>query len=157
MRTFTRPEDGTGLEEYFHRLIQKQLKPNTMSIEARVETTVTPVAQGETIKLTVSGILADLDNGLDREKIATKYGLTKQEVNEVFKHPKLQGRRVKRKPAVRFVLEDDTTSIKTVDYSPVEDEDESQATTIEDTVDPNLAMSLDAALDADPKHTKYFI
>ena len=29
MRTFTRPEDGTGLEEYFHRLIQKQLKLNT--------------------------------------------------------------------------------------------------------------------------------
>ena len=79
-----------------------------MSIDARVETTVTPVASNETIKLTVSGIINDLNNGLDREKIATKYGLTKQEVNEVFKHPKLQGLRVKRKPAVRFVLEDDT-------------------------------------------------
>jgi len=79
-----------------------------MSIDARVETTVTPVASNETIKLTVSGIINDLTNGLDREKIATKYGLTKQEVNEVFKHPKLQGLRVKRKPAVRFVLEDDT-------------------------------------------------
>ena len=79
-----------------------------MSIDARVETTVTPVASNETIKLTVSGIITDLNNGLDREKIATKYGLTKQEVNEVFKHPKLQGLRVKRKPAVRFVLEDDT-------------------------------------------------
>jgi hypothetical protein len=81
-----------------------------MSIDARVETTVTPVASNETIKLTVSGIINDLTNGLDREKIATKYGLTKQEVNEVFKHPKLQGLRVKRKPAVRFVLEDDTTT-----------------------------------------------
>jgi len=81
-----------------------------MSIDARVETTVTPVANNETIKLTVSGIITDLTNGLDREKIATKYGLTKQEVNEVFKHPKLQGLRVKRKPAVRFVLEDDTTT-----------------------------------------------
>jgi hypothetical protein len=79
-----------------------------MSIDARVETTVTPVASNETIKLTVSGIINDLTNGLDREKIATKYGLTKQEVNEVFKHPKLQGLRVKRKAAVRFVLEDDT-------------------------------------------------
>jgi hypothetical protein len=81
-----------------------------MSIDARVETTVTPVASNETIKLTVSGIINDLTNGLDREKIATKYGLTKQEVNEVFKHPKLQGLRVKRKAAVRFVLEDDTTT-----------------------------------------------
>lgn len=25
MRTFTRPEDGTGLEEYFHRLIKNKL------------------------------------------------------------------------------------------------------------------------------------
>jgi hypothetical protein len=81
-----------------------------MSIDARVETTVTPVASNETIKLTVSGIINDLNNGLDREKIATKYGLTKQEVNEVFKHPKLQGLRVKRKAAVRFVLEDDTVT-----------------------------------------------
>ena len=85
-----------------------------MSIDARVETTVTPVSSNETIKLTVSGIIKDLTNGLDREKIATKYGLTKQEVNEVFKHPKLQGLRVKRKPAVRFVLEDDTTTIEPV-------------------------------------------
>jgi len=85
-----------------------------MSIDARVETTVTPVASNETIKLTVSGIITDLNNGLDREKIATKYGLTKQEVNEVFKHPKLQGLRVKRKPAVRFVLEDDTTTTEPV-------------------------------------------
>ncbi len=85
-----------------------------MSIDARVETTVTPVASNETIKLTVSGIINDLTNGLDREKIATKYGLTKQEVNEVFKHPKLQGLRVKRKAAVRFVLEDDTVSTEPV-------------------------------------------
>ena len=85
-----------------------------MSIDARVETTVTPVASNETIKLTVSGIITDLTNGLDREKIATKYGLTKQEVNEVFKHPKLQGLRVKRKAAVRFVLEDDTTTTEPV-------------------------------------------
>lgn len=134
-----------------------------MSIEARVETTVTPVAQTtETIKLTVSGILADLDNGLDRDKIATKYGLTKQEVNEVFKHPKLQGRRVKRKPAVRFVLEDDTVSTvnaqgqpKTLDYT------EEEETTLPESpaeVDPNLAMSLDARMmDGDPKHNQYFI
>lgn len=134
-----------------------------MSIEARVETTVTPVAQTtETIKLTVSGILADLDNGLDRDKIATKYGLTKQEVNEVFKHPKLQGRRVKRKPAVRFVLEDDTVSTinsqgqpKVLDYT---EEEETTVPVSHDEVDPNLAMSLDARMmDGDPKHNQYFI
>lgn len=136
-----------------------------MSIEARVETTVTPVAQTtETIKLTVSGILADLDNGLDRDKISVKYGLTKQEVNEVFKHPKLQGRRVKRKPAVRFVLEDDTVSTvnsqglpKTLDYT---EEETTIAVSYEEeqSVDPNLAMSLDAKMvDGDPKHNQYFL
>jgi hypothetical protein len=134
-----------------------------MSIEARVETTVTPVAQTtETIKLTVSGILADLDNGLDRDKISVKYGLTKQEVNEVFKHPKLQGRRVKRKPAVRFVLEDDTVSTvnsqgqpKVLDYT---EEEETTMAVSPAEVDPNLAMSLDARMvDGDPKHNQYFI
>lgn len=133
-----------------------------MSIEARVETTVTPVAQTtETIKLTVSGILADLDNGLDRDKISVKYGLTKQEVNEVFKHPKLQGRRVKRKPAVRFVLEDDTVSTvnsqgqpKVLDYT----EEEDTTVSYDSKVDPNLAISLDARMvDGDPKHNQYFI
>ncbi len=135
-----------------------------MSIDARVETTVTPVANNETIKLTVSGIINDLTNGLDREKIATKYGLTKQEVNEVFKHPKLQGRRVKRKPAVRFVLEDDTVSTvnsqglpKTLDYT---EEETTIAVSYEEeqSVDPNLAMSLDAKMvDGDPKHNQYFL
>ena len=133
-----------------------------MSIEARVETTVTPVAQTtETIKLTVSGILTDLDNGLDRDKISVKYGLTKQEVNEVFKHPKLQGRRVKRKPAVRFVLEDDTVSTvnsqgqpKVLDYT---EECEPELSN-DSEVDPNLAMSLDARMvDGDPKHNQYFL
>lgn len=135
-----------------------------MSIDARVETTVTPVASNETIKLTVSGIINDLNNGLDREKIATKYGLTKQEVNEVFKHPKLQGRRVKRKPAVRFVLEDDTVSTvnsqgqpKVLDYT---EEETTIAVSYEEeqSVDPNLAMSLDAKMvDGDPKHNQYFL
>ena len=112
-----------------------------MSIDARVETTVTPVANNETIKLTVSGIITDLNNGLDREKIATKYGLTKQEVNEVFKHPKLQGLRVKRKPAVRFVLEDDTVLTPT-EVLPVEAPAKYYVTPEEpQTVDPNLVDS----------------
>ncbi len=109
-----------------------------MSIDARVETTVTPVASNETIKLTVSGIINDLNNGLDREKIATKYGLTKQEVNEVFKHPKLQGLRVKRKPAVRFVLEDDTMSVNT-DYSEIGDGVQKQLIEPQSEVDPSFA------------------
>jgi hypothetical protein len=59
------------------------------------------------IKLTVSGIITDLENGLDRTAIATKYDLSTTEVNEIFKHPKLKGLRPKRK-ITRIMLIDDT-------------------------------------------------
>jgi hypothetical protein len=61
------------------------------------------------IKLSVSGIITDLENGLDRTAIATKYDLSTAEVNEVFKHPKLKGLRPKRK-ITRIMLIDDTDS-----------------------------------------------
>ena len=60
------------------------------------------------ITLTVTGIINDLNEGIDREGIATKYGLTKAEVTELFKHPKLTGLRARKKIPVRFTLVDDT-------------------------------------------------
>ena len=62
--------------------------------------------------ITVSGIISDLDNGIDRDGIAKKYGLTKTEVKTMFQHPALKGKRVKKKPQVkelRFKLVDDVT------------------------------------------------
>ena len=123
-----------------------------MSIDARVETTVTPVANNETIKLTVSGIINDLTNGLDREKIATKYGLTKQEVNEVFKHPKLQGLRVKRKAAVRFVLEDDTVSTEPVNPQITD----SVTMELQSEVDPGFVDAFNDAEAATPLYKQSF-
>ena len=79
-----------------------------MSVDATVAPTVsksTPTKQP--IKLSVSGILLDLENGLDRTAIATKYGLTSGEVAEVFKHPKLKNKRPNRK-VTRITLIDDT-------------------------------------------------
>lgn len=69
---------------------------------------VEPSTTEGTIKLTVTGIINDLNEGLDRNEIATKYGLTKAEVAEVFKHPKLSGLRARKKIPIRFTLIDDT-------------------------------------------------
>jgi hypothetical protein len=82
-----------------------------MAIEANIQQNPT-VAQNATtegpIVLTVTGIINDLNDGIDRDGIATKYNLTKAEVTELFKHPKLVGLRARKKIAVRFTLVDDT-------------------------------------------------
>ena len=82
-----------------------------MSIEANIQQTPTVANSATTegpITLTVTGIINDLNDGIDRDGIATKYGLTKAEVTELFKHPKLTGLRARKKIPVRFTLVDDT-------------------------------------------------
>lgn len=82
-----------------------------MSIEANIQQTPTVANNATTegpITLTVTGIINDLNDGIDRDGIATKYGLTKAEVTELFKHPKLTGLRARKKIPVRFTLVDDT-------------------------------------------------
>ena len=61
--------------------------------------------------ITISGIINDLDNGIDRDGLATKYGLTKTEVKTMFMHPALKGKRVKKNKVkeLRFTLVDDVT------------------------------------------------
>jgi hypothetical protein len=82
-----------------------------MSIEANIQQTPTVANSATTegpITLTVTGIINDLNDGIDRDGIATKYSLTKAEVTELFKHPKLTGLRARKKIPVRFTLVDDT-------------------------------------------------
>lgn len=85
-----------------------------MAIEANVQQnpTVANNATTEPIVLTVTGIINDLNDGIDRDGIATKYNLTKAEVTELFKHPKLTGLRARKKIPVRFTLVDDTVITK---------------------------------------------
>jgi len=75
-----------------------------MAIEATV---AQEVATQPTTVITVSSVLGDLNNGMDRNAIATKYGLSAAEVTEVFKHPKLKGLRARRK-ITRISIVDDT-------------------------------------------------
>lgn len=96
-----------------------------MSFDARVDATP-DVAQEETPKqFTVSQILNDLNNGIDRKEIRKKYNLTQAEIKFIFTHPKLQGVRVKKQKLMRIELIDDTDTT---------------------TVDPNQMSLTDASL-----------
>lgn len=109
-----------------------------MSIEATIQQNRTVANNATTegpITLTVTGIINDLNDGIDRDGIATKYGLTKAEVTELFKHPKLTGLRARKKIPVRFTLVDDTLVSK------------SSLNELEQTVDPNQMDLLDAIQD----------
>lgn len=73
------------------------------------DTTVS-TEENKTKLITVSGVLADLDNGMDRKAIAKKYSLTIEEVRTMFQHPALKGKRPKRAlKKITFTLVDDTT------------------------------------------------
>jgi hypothetical protein len=80
-----------------------------MSIDARVD--VTPdVAQEETPQtLTISQLVSHIkEDGMSRDEIRKKYGLTIAEAKAIFSHPKLKGIRVKKQKVVRVQLIDDT-------------------------------------------------
>jgi hypothetical protein len=70
--------------------------------EQSVESQPTPQS------ITTSMIIADLENGIDRKGIQTKYSLETWEIAEMFKHPVLKGKKVKKKRKLSFNFVDDT-------------------------------------------------
>ena len=102
------------------------------------------VKPGETPeKITVSMIDQDLKDGISKPEMAIKYGIKPWEVDEMFKHPFLKGRRPSRKKALSFSFVDDIT----------EDRIKETGTVIEQTeeVDPNqvtLHDAIDEAIDS---------
>jgi hypothetical protein len=58
--------------------------------------------------ITISGILADLENGLTRVQVGEKYKISPREVKALFDHPKLKGKKAKKSFALSFEIEDDT-------------------------------------------------
>ena len=102
------------------------------------------VTPGETPeKITVSMIDQDLKDGVSKSEMAIKYGIKPWEVDEMFKHPFLKGRRPSRKKALSFSFVDDIT----------EDRIKETGTVIEQTeeVDPNqvtLHDAIDEAIDS---------
>ena len=77
-------------------------------IEANVpgEATQTNVETPQTI--TVSMILEDLENGIDRNAIKEKYSLQAWEVKQMFEHPALKGKKAKKVRKLSFNFIDDT-------------------------------------------------
>ena len=78
-------------------------------IEAQVSEPQEVQANPTPAVITVSGIIEDLENGIDRDGIAKKYSLNKTEVKTMFLHPALKGKRVKKNKVkeLRFTLVDD--------------------------------------------------
>ena len=81
-------------------------------------------------QITVSMIDQDLKDGISKSEMAKKYNIRPWEVDEMFKHPFLKGRRPSRKKALSFSFIDDVTT-------PTEEEvfvDPNQVT-LEDAID----------------------
>lgn len=73
--------------------------------------------------ITVSMILEDLDNGIDRTGIQQKYGLEKWEVTQMFQHPTLKGKKARKIRKLSFNFVDDTAADPNQTSIPVESPD----------------------------------
>jgi len=81
-------------------------------IEAQTQTSGETTQKTETpTTITISMILADLDNGIDRNGIKEKYSLETWEVKQMFEHPNLKGKKAKKKRKLSFNFVDDTTTV----------------------------------------------
>ena len=108
-----------------------------MAIEATV---AQEIATQPTTVITVSSVLGDLNNGLDRAGIAKKYNLSAAEVAEVFKHPKLKGLRARRKITRISIVDDTAENPVTIPATVVEP--------LQVVTDPNQLDLLDMIVDA---------
>ena len=87
-------------------------------------------------KITVSMIDQDLKDGVSKSDMAIKYNIKPWEVDEMFKHPFLKGRRPSRKKSLSFTFVDDTEPLNSGDIAveQVEEIDPNQVT-LEDAID----------------------
>lgn len=95
-------------------------------IEARTpgEETQNVTQKNETpATITVTMILEDLDNGIDRTGIQEKYGLEKWEVTQMFQHPALKGKKARKVRKLSFNFVDDTAPDPNQTSIPVEGPD----------------------------------
>ena len=88
------------------------IKHNDMSFDARVEATPEVVQEETPQVLTISQLISHIkDDGMSRDDIRKKYGMTIAEAKEIFSHPKLKGIRVRRQKVMRIQLVDDTVNL----------------------------------------------
>lgn len=97
----------------------------------------------EPVRITVQGVLEDLENGYTRttsdkhymgegKSIEEKYGLNKTQVGQLFKHDKLKGRKTKVQSTPAFILiDEDDIAVDTTTESVVETTDNTITSTEE--------------------------
>ena len=78
-------------------------------IDANEPTPGVVVKEETPARITTSMIIADLDNGIDRNGIRDKYSLQAWEVKQMFEHPALKGKKAKKIRKLSFTFVDDTT------------------------------------------------
>ena len=111
-------------------------------MKKNVEPGITPA------EISVSMIDQDLKDGISKPEMAIKYGIKPWEVDEMFKHPDLKGRRPSRKKTLSFKFVDDTS--ETNEYVGSENEKQDKSYTDEMDSDPNqitLEQAIDEAID----------
>lgn len=90
-------------------------------IEARTNNPGEETQKNQTPEtITVTMILDDLDNGIDRNGIKDKYGLQNWEVKQMFEHPALKGKKARKVRKLSFNFVDDTTPDPNQTSIPVE-------------------------------------
>ena len=93
-----------------------------MSIDARVDVDIESTQEETPQELTISQLIKHLkEEGMSRDDIRKKYGLTIAEAKDIFSHPKLKGLRVKRYKTIRVTLIDDTQETKNSTQLEIED------------------------------------
>ena len=107
-------------------------------IDANEPTPGGVVKQETPARITTSMIIADLDNGIDRNGIRDKYSLQAWEVKQMFEHPALKGKKAKKIRKLSFTFVDDTT------FAEVDVDDTNQTSipvpTVENEVNEEAAM-----------------
>ena len=127
-------------------------------IEANVPGEATQTNVGDPQTITVSMILEDLENGIDRNAIKEKYSLQAWEVKQMFEHPALKGKKAKKVRKLSFNFIDDRVldktlidpyqagnSVRTVDPMSVEDQDP-----VSDPAQTSIPMSDEDGYEASP-------
>ena len=96
-------------------------------------------------QITVSMIDQDLKDGVSKADMAVKYGIKPWEVDEMFKHPFLKGRRPSRKKALSFKFVDDTLPLNSGDIAVEQAEEvDPRQVTLEQAIDEAIETVEDA-------------
>ena len=113
-------------------------------IEARTNNPGEATQKNETPNtITVSMILEDLDNGIDRTGIQEKYGLEKWEVTQMFQHPTLKGKKARKIRKLSFNFVDDTAVDPNQTSIPVEATEEEASSMLYGVDNTNVEASPD--------------